>query len=75
MQAVYATGQTVELRTVPVPTISPDEVLIAIRAVGLCRTDLYVASGEIPVNWPLILGHEFSGTVVDAGAVYRIPTW
>lgn len=43
-------------------------VEIAVRAAGLCRTDLYVADGRIKVDQPRILGHEFSGVVSCAPA-------
>jgi L-iditol 2-dehydrogenase len=45
-----------------------DDVRIRVNVAGLCRTDLYVAQGRIPVREPLILGHEFSGTVLEAGS-------
>lgn len=58
---------------VPDPTFSPQgqnchDVLIRVRLVGLCRTDLAVADGQLPVQTPRILGHEFVGTVVAVGS-------
>lgn len=58
---------------VPEPTFSPHgrnchDVLIRVRLVGLCRTDLAVADGQLPVQTPRILGHEFVGTVVAVGS-------
>lgn len=41
------------------------EVVIRVKSVGLCRTDLLVASGKIPVNKDIIIGHEFSGDVIS----------
>lgn len=41
------------------------EVTIQVKSVGLCRTDLYVANGIIPMTTDIILGHEFSGIIVD----------
>lgn len=40
--------------------------LIRVRTVGLCRTDLLVADGTLPVSSDVVLGHEFSGDVVSA---------
>lgn len=41
-------------------------VKIKVNSVGLCRTDLFVANGNIPLNFDIVLGHEFSGTVVES---------
>jgi propanol-preferring alcohol dehydrogenase len=53
---------------VPRPTPGPGQLLLAVRACGVCRTDLHVADGELPdPKLPLILGHEIVGTVVALG--------
>ncbi|MEM3660382.1 MAG: zinc-dependent alcohol dehydrogenase family protein [Thermoproteota archaeon] len=51
-----------------IPKISEDEVLIQVGACGICGTDLHFYKGEWKVNTPLVLGHEFSGTVVQTGS-------
>jgi propanol-preferring alcohol dehydrogenase len=52
----------------PVPTPGPDEVLVRVRACGVCRTDLHVFDGELThPKLPLILGHEIVGTVAAVG--------
>jgi len=52
----------------PVPTPGPADVLIRVRACGVCRTDLHIRDGELRhPKLPLVLGHEIVGTVVDAG--------
>jgi L-iditol 2-dehydrogenase len=63
----------VELREMPRPDISPDQVLLKVRAVGICGSDLemYHHLISFPVNPPVILGHEFSGTVVEVGENVR----
>ncbi len=57
----------------PTPEITPDQVLLKVRAVGICGSDLemYHHLVSFPVNPPVILGHEFSGTVVEVGADVR----
>lgn len=56
---------TVQLENIPRPsTLKENEVLIKVDTVGLCRTDLFVASGKIAVENDLVLGHEFSGVVI-----------
>ncbi|HEX2249820.1 MAG TPA: zinc-dependent alcohol dehydrogenase family protein [Gemmatimonadales bacterium] len=52
----------------PAPRPGTGEVLLQVRACGVCRTDLHVAAGELAnAKLPLILGHEIVGTVLDVG--------
>jgi alcohol dehydrogenase, propanol-preferring len=47
----------------------PGEVRVAVRACGVCRTDLHVVDGELPaIRHPIVPGHEIVGEVLDAGA-------
>ena len=57
----------VELRDVPVPKIGPTDVLIEVKAAGICGTDLHIYHDEFPYWPPVILGHEFAGVVAAAG--------
>lgn len=52
----------------PIPTPSADQILIEVRACGVCRTDLHVVDGDIPARYPVILGHEIVGHVREFGA-------
>jgi L-iditol 2-dehydrogenase len=72
---VTAPGQVgLEERGIPVP--APDELLIEPELVGLCGTDLEIVDGTIDpayIRYPLVLGHEWTGTVVagpGGGAVF-----
>ena len=60
---------SVELREVSVPDIGPDDVLLEVANVGVCGSDLHQWTGDHswPVNYPVVLGHEFGGTIVAAG--------
>jgi L-iditol 2-dehydrogenase len=62
----------VAYRELDAPVIGPDDVLVRSRQAGLCRTDIEVITGQFTdprwVRFPVILGHEWSGTVVDVGA-------
>ena len=60
--------ETGDIRTVeaPVPSPAPSEVLIKVEASGICGTDRHLFKGEFPSVPNKILGHEFSGIVVDA---------
>jgi L-iditol 2-dehydrogenase len=56
------------LTDVPVPRPGSGEVLLKIAAAGICGTDIHIVAGERPCNPPVILGHEFSGTIIEIGA-------
>lgn len=60
----------VELRTVPVPDAGAGEVLLRVRGVGVCGSDLhqYHGSQSWVVDWPVTLGHEFCGEIVALGS-------
>ncbi len=49
------------------PKLDSNEVLIRVKFAGICGTDVALFSGEYGVPLPLVLGHEFSGEVVEAG--------
>lgn len=66
---------SVELRKVERPQIGADDVLVEVAAVGVCGSDLHQWTGDHswPVNYPVVLGHEFAGVVREAGA--GVTTW
>ena len=61
---------SVEIRDVECPQPGPDDVLLEVANVGVCGSDLHqwTADHSWPVNYPVVLGHEFGGTIVEAGA-------
>jgi alcohol dehydrogenase/L-iditol 2-dehydrogenase len=61
---------SVEVREFATPSIGADDVLVEVAAVGVCGSDLHqwTASHSWPVNYPVVLGHEFAGTIVQTGA-------
>ena len=61
--------RALRLDTVQVPTPRPHELLLRVRACGVCRTDLHVTDGDLPAHQPWIVpGHEIVGEVVSVGA-------
>lgn len=66
---------SVELRDVPHPEIGPDDVLLEVGAVGVCGSDLHMwqCMHSWPVNYPVILGHEFGGVIRETGE--RVKGW
>ncbi len=65
-----AKPHSVEIREFAKPTIGLDDVLVEVAAVGVCGSDLHqwTSSHSWPVNYPVVLGHEFAGTIVQTGA-------
>src|SRR5215468_6872539 len=58
-------GRPLRLVDVPVPTPGPSDLLVRVRACGVCRTDLHVTEGDLPVHRPdVVPGHEVVGEVV-----------
>ncbi len=61
-------GKPLAAKYVPIPEPGPGQVLVQVRACGVCRTDLHVVDGELAhPRLPLIPGHEIVGTVVKTG--------
>lgn len=70
MQALClaAAGQPLVPVDRPVPQPGPEQLLIQVRACGVCRTDLHVVDGELPHPKPQVVpGHEVVGTVEQRG--------
>jgi L-iditol 2-dehydrogenase len=60
----------VEVREIPEPTIRSDEALIKVRAAAICGSDLGIynyTSAYSKMRLPVVMGHEFSGEIVEAG--------
>ncbi|MEA2293865.1 MAG: hypothetical protein QOE86_1504 [Solirubrobacteraceae bacterium] len=65
---LHAFAEPLELRDVPDPAPGPGELLVRVRATGLCGTDVKITAGSLPgIELPLICGHEVAGEVVEGG--------
>ncbi|HEU5052424.1 MAG TPA: zinc-binding dehydrogenase [Hanamia sp.] len=60
---------SVEIREIEKPQIGEEDVLLEVANVGVCGSDLHqwTADHSWPVNYPVVLGHEFAGTIVEKG--------
>src|SRR5256885_14621319 len=64
----FEPGKPLEVTTVTLEGPKPGEVLVEIKATGICHTDEFTRSGADPEGlFPAILGHEGAGIVVDVG--------
>jgi L-gulonate 5-dehydrogenase len=67
--AVAYAPRDLRLEDVPEPEPGPTDVLLAVRAVGICGSDVHLFRGEHPYRvFPMIYGHEFAATVRAVGA-------
>lgn len=70
MKALVKTKKDVghlEMMDYPIPQVGSGQILIKVRAVGVCGTDLHMRDGTYPCTPPVVLGHELSGTVEELG--------
>src|SRR4030042_152799 len=67
-QAIMIQPGKIEYREVPVPQLSPDEVLIQVMRIGICGSDIHVYHGLHPyTSYPVVQGHEVSGVIAEVG--------
>jgi S-(hydroxymethyl)glutathione dehydrogenase/alcohol dehydrogenase len=64
---LWKAKEPVEILEVDLAPPREGEVLVKIAACGLCASDLHVVDGDLPEPFPLVLGHEASGIVVETG--------
>lgn len=69
MLAIVKENEGIEykIKDVEIPIINDNEVLIKVKTVGICGTDVPILKGLRKVNYPLIPGHEFAGDIVEVG--------
>lgn len=66
---------SVEIREIDTPDIGDEDVLLEVMNVGVCGSDLHqwTSSHSWPVNYPVVLGHEFGGVIAETGK--RVVNW
>src|SRR5713101_827043 len=68
---LHAPQTPLSVETVTAASLKPTDVLVRIRAAGLCHTDLEVIEGSLRYPLPIVLGHEAAGVVEQAGTAAR----
>jgi propanol-preferring alcohol dehydrogenase len=68
----YGKAGDLKLEEVPTPTIGENDILIEVKSIGVCGSDLHFRNGSFPpfpgVEVPIIIGHEFAGVVAEKGS-------
>ncbi|MET8307950.1 zinc-binding dehydrogenase [Micromonospora sp. NPDC005173] len=74
VRALVARGSGAELRVeqVRLPAPGPGELRVTIHAAGVCHSDLSMVNGTLAAKFPLVLGHEATGVVAEAGPGSRL---
>lgn len=68
-QVTLVAPKKFEVSEVPVPEINDDQILIKVKTVGICGSDIHAYFGHHPfMSCPIVLGHEASGEIVKLGA-------
>ena len=62
---------TAIIKEVPYPKPGPNDITIKVEKIGICGTDIHIFQGEFLSPYPIIPGHEFSGTVYEVGENVR----
>ena len=69
-----APGQPLRAAEIAEPEAGPGQLLLEVRACGVCRTDLHLLDGEVPIaEPPRVLGHQIVATVVGDGGRVGVP--
>ncbi|MDR3611246.1 MAG: alcohol dehydrogenase catalytic domain-containing protein, partial [Ignavibacteriaceae bacterium] len=68
MNALFFDGPgNIKVRDLVIPKLQPDELLVQVNGCGVCGTDFHIYEGNAPAKIPVVLGHEYCGTIVDKG--------
>lgn len=62
-------GQPLEIAEIDLDDPRDDEILVEVRATGICHTDMTAAAGRLGVSMPVVLGHEGAGVVAAVGSL------
>ena len=70
----YRPNEPLKIEEVPLPVLGPDEVMVEVKATGLCGSDVHIMLGETFTRFtPIILGHESAGVVAKVGE--QVTAW
>jgi len=64
---IYRAPEKFEVTEIPKPEVGQGDVLIRVKACGICKTDVHIHRGKFIATFPLTPGHEFAGEVAQVG--------
>lgn len=68
-QAILTAPETIEFSEIETPIIKPNEILMKVKNIGICGSDIHAYYGKHPfMSFPIRLGHEMAGEVVEVGS-------
>ena len=67
LAAVYSGNKNIVLSDYPLRALDKNELLIKVACCGVCGTDRHIYEGKAPSSIPVILGHEYSGIIIEKG--------
>ena len=68
LQALLEAPSKIVVQEVPTPVVGLNEILIKVKRIGICGSDIHAYYGKHPlISCPIVQGHEFSGEVVEKG--------
>jgi propanol-preferring alcohol dehydrogenase len=71
---LHTANQPLSIEEVPRSTLTPNHVLLRVLACGVCRTDLHIFEGDLPlIHQPLTLGHQIVGEVIEGATTELAP--
>jgi D-arabinitol dehydrogenase (NADP+) len=65
---VYSEPRKFDVKDIPYPKFKDNQVIIKVKACGVCKTDLHIHNGSFISQFPLTNGHEFSGVIEELGS-------
>ena len=66
--AEYHSNEDIRIKQIAKPSISENEILVSMKACGICGTDLRIfRHGDSRAKYPIVIGHEIAGVVEDVG--------
>jgi alcohol dehydrogenase, propanol-preferring len=69
---LHAANQPLQIEDIPRPALTENHLLLRVLACGVCRTDLHIFEGDLPlIHQPLIPGHQIVGEVLDGATADR----
>ena len=65
--ALFAGNKNLTVEELSLDIMKDDDIIIEVNACGVCGTDFHIFNGEAPAKVPVIIGHEFAGSIVETG--------